>query len=69
MNAMEIFIEMPVNPSAYQLTSSNYKTTTLKILMGITPSGDAEYGHLICQLKLHHGLPMMIPDFLNAKPG
>ena len=40
VDATEIFIEMPANPSAQQLTFSNYKNrNTLKALIGITPSG------------------------------
>lgn len=40
IDATEIFIEMPANPSAQQLTFSNYKNhNTLKALIGITPSG------------------------------
>ena len=40
IDAKEIFIEMPANPSAQQLTFSNYKNhNTLKALIGITPSG------------------------------
>ena len=39
-DATELFIEMPSNPSAQQLTFSNYKNhTTAKALVGITPSG------------------------------
>jgi len=40
IDATELFIEMPNNPSAQQLTFSNYKHhNTLKALIGITPSG------------------------------
>lgn len=40
IDATEIFIQMPSNPSAQQLTFSNYKNhNTLKALVGITPSG------------------------------
>ena len=40
IDATEIFIEMPANLSAQQLTFSNYKNrNTLKALIGITPSG------------------------------
>ena len=40
IDATEIFIEMPANPSAQQLTFSNYKNhNTLKALIEITPSG------------------------------
>lgn len=40
IDATEIFIEMPANPSAQQLTFSNYKNhNTLKALIVITPSG------------------------------
>ena len=42
INATEIFIEMPANPTAQQLTFSNYKNrNTFKALVGITPSGAA----------------------------
>ena len=40
IDATELFIEMPSNPTAQQLTFSNYKNhNTLKALVGITPSG------------------------------
>ena len=40
IDATEIFIEMPANPSAQQLTFSNYRNhNTLKALIGITPYG------------------------------
>ena len=40
IDATEVFIEMPSNPTAQQLTFSNYKNhNTLKALVGITPSG------------------------------
>ena len=40
IDATELFIETPSNPSAQQLTFSNYKNhNTLKALVGITPSG------------------------------
>ena len=40
VDATEIFIGMPANPSAQQLTFSSYKNhNTLKVLIGITPSG------------------------------
>lgn len=40
IDATELFIEMPSNPSAQQLTFSSYKNhNTLKALVGITPSG------------------------------
>ena len=40
IDATEIFIQMPSNPSAQQLTFSNYKNhNMLKVLVGITPSG------------------------------
>ena len=40
IDATEIFIEMPKNPTAQQLTYSNYKNhNTLKALVAITPSG------------------------------
>ena len=40
IDATDIFIEMPANPLAQQLTFSNYKNrNTLKALIGITPSG------------------------------
>ena len=40
IDATELFIEMPANPSAQQLTYSSYKNhNTLKALVGITPSG------------------------------
>ena len=40
IDATEILIQMPSNPSAQQLTFSNYKNhDTLKVLVGITPSG------------------------------
>jgi len=37
IDATEIFIQMPSNPTAQQLTFSSYKN--LKALVGITPSG------------------------------
>ena len=40
IDATEIYIQMPSNPTAQQLTFSNYKNgNTLKSLIGITPSG------------------------------
>ena len=40
IDATEIFIQMPSNPTAQQLTFSSYKNhNTLKALVGITPSG------------------------------
>ena len=40
IDATEIFIDIPANPSAQQLTFSTYKNhNTLKALIGITPSG------------------------------
>ena len=40
MDTTDIFIDMPANPSAQQLTFSHYKNhNTLKALIGITPSG------------------------------
>ena len=40
IDATEIYIQMPSNPTAQQLTFSNYKNhNTLKALIGITPSG------------------------------
>ena len=40
IDATEIFIQMPSNPTAQQLTFSNYKNhNTLKALVAITPSG------------------------------
>lgn len=40
IDATEIFIQMPSNPAAQQLTFSNYKNhNTLKALIAITPSG------------------------------
>lgn len=40
MNATELFIEMPSNPSAQQLTFSSYKNhNTPKALVEITPLG------------------------------
>ena len=40
IDATEIFIQMPSNPTAQQLTFSSYKNhNTLKALIGITPSG------------------------------
>ena len=40
IDATEIYIQMPSNPTAQQLTFSNYKNrNTLKCLIGITPSG------------------------------
>ena len=40
VDATKIFIEMPTNPTAQQLTYSNYKNhNTLKALVAITPSG------------------------------
>ena len=40
IDATEIFIEMPTNLTAQQLTYSNYKNhNTLKALVAITPSG------------------------------
>ena len=40
VDATEIFIDMPANPSAQQLTFSHYKNhNTLKALIAITPSG------------------------------
>ena len=39
-DATEIFIQMPANPTAQQLTFSNYKNhNTLKALIAITPTG------------------------------
>ena len=40
VNATEIVIDMPANPSAQQLTFSYYKNlNTLKALIAITPCG------------------------------
>jgi len=40
IDATEIYMQMPSNPTAQQLTFSNYKNSnTLKALVGITPSG------------------------------
>ena len=40
IDATEIFIDIPANPSAQLLTFSTYKNhNTLKALIGITPSG------------------------------
>ena len=40
IDATEIFIQMPSNPTAQQLTFSNYKNhNTLRALVAITPSG------------------------------
>ena len=40
IDATEILIQMPLNPTAQQLTYSSYKNhNTLKALVGITPSG------------------------------
>ena len=40
IDATELLIEMPANPTAQQLTFSSYKNhNTLKTLVGITPSG------------------------------
>ena len=40
IDATELFIKLPSNPSAQQLTFSNYKNhNTAKALVGITPSG------------------------------
>jgi len=39
IDATELFIEMPTNPTAQQLTLSNYKNhNTFKALVGIMPS-------------------------------
>ena len=44
IDATEIFIQMPSNLSAPQLTFSNYKNhNTLKALVGITPSGAVSF--------------------------
>ena len=44
IDATEIFIQMPLNPTAQQLTFSSYKNhNTLKALVGITPSGAISY--------------------------
>jgi len=44
IDATEIFIQMPLNPTAQQLTFSSYKNhNTLKALVGITPSGAVCY--------------------------
>ena len=44
IDATEIFIQMPLNPTAQQLTYSSYKNhNTLKALVGIIPSGAVCY--------------------------
>ena len=44
IDATEIFIKMPSNPTAQQLTFSSYKNhNTLKALIGITPSGAVSF--------------------------
>jgi len=44
IDATEIFIQMPSNPTAQQLTFSNYKNhNTLKALVAITPSGAVSF--------------------------
>ena len=58
VDATEIFIDMPANPSAQQLTFSHYKNhNTLKTLITITPSGAISfishlYGENISDKKL-----------------
>ena len=40
IDATEVYIQMPLNPTAQQITFSSYKNhNTLKALIGITPSG------------------------------